>query len=370
MARVDFVVPCYRYARFLRPCVESILSQSIEDIRVLIIDDASPDETPEVAQRLRDEDRRVEFVRHKANRGHIATYNEGLEWASADYTLLISADDVLLPGAAARAVALMDENPNVGFTYGCVVCFPDGFPVSKILAPDTILLPSLSQEWAAVIAPEGSSASAPSLPHAARRARSKIRPGGHIVSGYDFIKSNCHVNQVHSATAFVRTALQKKIGGYRPELPHAGDLEMWLRFAAHAPVGCIHDYQAGCRLHTNNMSNGYLADPVLDVHQRELVLNVLFSEYGHLIDRRESLAKHMYRGLAEAAVRAAGIPLSRGDQAGCQRLLDFASNADPSIRRSLLWALFLLKRRIGAQAWSTLIRPFRATALRLLGFEK
>ena len=41
----------------------------------------------------------MEFRRHPVNRGHIATYNEGLEWASGDYLLVLSADDMLTPGA-------------------------------------------------------------------------------------------------------------------------------------------------------------------------------------------------------------------------------------------------------------------------------
>ena len=46
----------------------------------------------------------LEGRRHEVNQGHIATYNEGLlEWAKADYTVLLSADDLLAPGALARA---------------------------------------------------------------------------------------------------------------------------------------------------------------------------------------------------------------------------------------------------------------------------
>ena len=61
MSRVDVIVPCYRYAHFLRECVESILSQPLTDVRVLIIDDASPDHTPEVAAELATRDKRVEY---------------------------------------------------------------------------------------------------------------------------------------------------------------------------------------------------------------------------------------------------------------------------------------------------------------------
>ena len=55
MSRVDVIVPCYNYGRFLRECVESVLSQPVE-VRVLIIDDASTDDTPEVAAALAAED--------------------------------------------------------------------------------------------------------------------------------------------------------------------------------------------------------------------------------------------------------------------------------------------------------------------------
>ena len=127
MSRVDVIVPCYNYGRFLRECVESVLTQPV-DVRVLIIDDASTDDTPEVAAALAAEDARVEFRRHAVNRGHIATYNEGLEWVSGDYNLLLSADDLLVEGALLRASRLMDANPDVGLVYGRVVPFRSGNP--------------------------------------------------------------------------------------------------------------------------------------------------------------------------------------------------------------------------------------------------
>ena len=78
ISAIDVVVPCYNYAHFLGRCVESVLSQRGVDVRVLIIDDASRDETPKWGERLASLDPRVEFRRHDINRGHICTYNEGL----------------------------------------------------------------------------------------------------------------------------------------------------------------------------------------------------------------------------------------------------------------------------------------------------
>src|SRR2546421_3333475 len=85
LSQVDIVVPCYNYGRFLEQCVSSALCQEGVDVRVLVIDDASSDNTPQVGQRLAARDQRVEFRRRDVNQGHIATYNEGLlGWASAE----------------------------------------------------------------------------------------------------------------------------------------------------------------------------------------------------------------------------------------------------------------------------------------------
>jgi glycosyltransferase involved in cell wall biosynthesis len=210
MSSVDIVVPCHRYGRYLRQCVESVLGQSHTDLRVIIIDDASPDETPEVATALAAGDRRVEVRRHAVNLGHIASYNEGIGLARADYMLLLDADDYLLPGAVARAVAVLDAAPDVGLAWGATA----GAPRSL----DTV---------------------------------------ARFVDGADFVEALAHGNLVAQSTAFVRTAVQKRLGLYRPELPHAGDLEMWLRFALDGRIAFIPEPQAEHRLHDANMSRGY-----------------------------------------------------------------------------------------------------------------
>src|SRR5215469_6462623 len=114
MNQVDVVIPCYNYAHYLRQCVESVLLQTGVAVRVLIIDDASADDTALVGSGLAAQDSRVEFRRHLTNQGHIATYNEGLlDWASNEYSLLLSADDMLTPGALARSVRLLNSHPDV-----------------------------------------------------------------------------------------------------------------------------------------------------------------------------------------------------------------------------------------------------------------
>ena len=267
------IVPCYEYGRFLGECVESVLAQEGVQVRVLVIDDASPDETAEVAARLAARSNRVLFRRHEVNLGHIATYNEGLAWAGGDYILLLDADDVLVPGALLRATRLMDGHPEVVLTYG---------------------RPRDTQD--------------PGREVFAMRADSAWR----IFGGLEWIEGVCSTvrNPVSQATAVVRTSAQKVVGGYRPELPHAGDMEMWLRLAAHGSVGFIEADQACYRWHGANMQYRYLG--LSDLRQREACFDMFFAEYERRLAGGRGLRRLAFRHIAVSALRGAVGNLRRG----------------------------------------------------------
>ena len=118
MTSVDVVVPCYQYGSFLRDCVGSIQRQDIDNLRILIIDNASSDDSAEVAKQLASEDRRIEVVVRKKNLGPNASYNEGIDWAVGDYMMIVDADDLVANGCIAPAVSFLEHRPEVAFAYG------------------------------------------------------------------------------------------------------------------------------------------------------------------------------------------------------------------------------------------------------------
>src|SRR5690606_9244395 len=88
---------------------------------------ASPDGTAEIATRIARRDPRMELRRHERNAGLIATANEGLAWAAdSDCLLLLSADDLLVPGALRRAASVLARHPGVGLVYGPAPYFGPG----------------------------------------------------------------------------------------------------------------------------------------------------------------------------------------------------------------------------------------------------
>ena len=333
LGRIDVIIPCYNYGCFLYQCVNSVLGQVGVDVRVLVIDDASPDNTAEVAAALAWENPRVTVIRHSTNKGHINTYNEGIEWASADYMLLLSADDYLLPGALARATNLMDAHPAVGFTFGNVIELSDN----------------------------GNETPTKSVIVATNDSDKRILDGRELIE-----LTSAEGNQVTTCSAVVRTELQKHLGGYREELPHAGDVEMWLRFAAHGSVGFIFAYQGVYRRHSASMSTAYyFASDGRLVYRKNGRLGNLqqlkaafdcFSEHCAVMPRYEHLCRRLYRQLSESAVRHASAAFNDGEMEESRQLSDFALAVCPEIRSSSAWLKLTCKRWMGARTWRA-VRP-------------
>jgi hypothetical protein len=327
MNAVDVIVPCHRYGHFLKQCVDSVLTQSAVSVRVLIIDDASPDNTAEVASKLARSDARVSLVRHESNKGHIATYNEGIDWVRADYLLLLSADDYLLPGALSRATRLMDKHPEIGFTFGNVIVLHEqgGRELTDLL---------------------------------------RCKDGKRVFSGSEFMVQSGVRNLVFTPTAVVRTKLQKQLGGYLSELPHSGDMEMWLRLAAHGSVGFIESPQAVRRRHACNMSLGYMTQGWLpDLKQRKAALDCFFGSCADVIPHSAQLRGRLLYLLGCDAICRASEAFNEGEQDLAERLCSFAISVSSGVTRSLPWIKLACKRRMGLRMWRSL-QPF-AECLRL-----
>lgn len=321
MGCFDVIIPCYRYGHFLRRCVESVLNQAGVEVRVLIIDDASPDQTATVAAQLAAQDWRVQFVRHDTNRGHLTTYNEGLDRASGDYTLLLSADDLLTRGALSRAGRLLNAYPGVGLVYGRQITFgTDAELTEEYVAPDEC--------------------------------------GWRVVPGNEFLETVCASgsNPVATPTAVVRTWLLKEVGGYRAELPHTADMELWMRLANRAAVGILDTDQAFKRMHPHNMQRQYVLESVKDLQQRKVAFDLFFRYCGRHQPGRHRLENLAHQSLAEEAFWAASRAFDAGNLAGCQTLTRFALALSPDLRSRAEWSRFCWKRRLGPRLWSA-VRP-------------
>jgi hypothetical protein len=308
---VSVVIPCYNYGHFLPAAVASALDQEDIDVEVLIVDDASTDDSAVVAQRLADADPRVDVLLHQTNAGHIATYNDGLAKVRGDYVTLVSADDLVTPNALSRAAALMEHHPSVGMVYGFARSF-SGEPPS---------MPGTTRNWSTWRGDQW-------LRLAARRGRCFLQ----------------------SPEAVMRREALMQTDLYDPRLPHSGDFDMWMRTAARWDIGRVNGpAQALYRVHDANMHLTTFAGWLTDLEERRRTFDILFDEREP--DRPDVLALRPLasRALARQALRHA-LAASRDVRGSAEAaaLLEFAASTWPPVTRTARWRLTQGARRL---AW-------------------
>jgi hypothetical protein len=178
-----------------------------------------------------------------------------------------------------------------------------------------------------------------------------------ILKGDRFIELCFPRNVVATATAVVRTALQKQVGGYRSDLPHAGDVEMWLRLAANASVGVLNAPQAVYRKHGNNMSDAYYQQYWLpDVQQRMLVIDRFMETCGHLLGDADQVHRRMLRDLSRVAIGFASQAFNKGDIDLSRRIEDVALGIFAGVKMTPSWWKLACKRTVGLKGWH-MVRP-------------
>src|SRR5262249_45608253 len=97
-------------ARWVREAVTSVLTQTLADLELIVIDDGSTDATPEVLESIRDPRLRVE---RRARQGLTLALNRALELARAPLLARLDADDVAAPERLARQARFLEAHPEV-----------------------------------------------------------------------------------------------------------------------------------------------------------------------------------------------------------------------------------------------------------------
>lgn len=324
MSSVDVVVPCYNYGRYLKGCVQSILSQRDVDVRVLIIDDVSPDNTPAIAEQIIAADSRVSYKRNEVNLGLIGTANKGvMDWARADYVVLLSADDALTPGSLARATTLMDARPDVVLTYGTALMLHDD--AAELGVGD---------------------------PH---------DPEFAVVPGWLFLRRMFdYGNSVPSPCAVMRTSIQHRIGGYDPQFKHTSDVDMWMRAAAVGSVGAVNAVQGLYRWHAANMSAAYQLRPIGDRAEVLATCERFVKFHADEFPESRDWLKDLRRRFGNEAMLIAGGRTLVPDDNSWRDILKFAKTCRNDYWKSRPWWRYLSARFVGRPA-ATAARRLRDT---------
>ncbi|PUA82339.1 glycosyltransferase family 2 protein [Nocardioides currus] len=311
---VSVVVPCYNYGHFLPEAVESALTQTGVELEVIIVDDCSTDDSATVAEALAAQHPEVTLIRNPVNLRHIATYNVGLAATTGDFVVLLSADDLLAPGALARAAAVFMAHPEVTLVYGQAVTFHER-PL-----PD----PEPARSWS-------------------------------TWQGHEWVTHSCRNtgNLIVNPEAIVRRSVLDRVGGYDPTFPHAADMLLWLQAACLGDVARVNGTQAYYRDHGGNMHLTDYAGLLTDMGERRNLLDAFLTDgLGAAIPDAAGLRDAAHRTFARESLRYA---LHELDGAGhpdqVDALVDFAVETWPGVRRTRLWAAVARRQRGRVPAW-------------------
>jgi glycosyltransferase involved in cell wall biosynthesis len=313
---VRVVIPSHNYARFIPICAESVLSQPGLDLEVLIIDDASTDDSQGIAASLAARDRRVSVRCHAVNQGHIRTYNEGLEWAAeATYAVVLDADDALTPGSLRRAWELLEAHPETGFVHGRPRVF------SGTGSPPPV--PDAQTHWK-------------------------------TWRGHEWFEFRCRraENCVFSPAVVVRSSVVRNAGGFREDLPHTADFELWMRLALHADVGFIGGpRQAYYRDHAAGLHRRVFDTTIADLTQVEKAFEAVFQTCSERIVNRQGLERIQRRTLARRALEEACRAFDRGalHVAEALQLEEFAVDAYRDANELCEWRVLQWRKEIGSR---------------------
>lgn len=185
MPIVSVPIATYNRAHYLGPCLDSVLAQTHRELEVVVVDDGSCDETPQVAARYGD---RIRYFREE-HRGNIATYYRARSLCNGKYMTYFGDDDLLSPNFIERGVAILESDPEiVKFCSDCFMIDREG----RRIGSGTYL-------------------------------QAYQRPSGRV-GLYDLIEHGCFVHG-----GIDRRDIFDKVGYYDPEFPHAADYDMYLR---------------------------------------------------------------------------------------------------------------------------------------------
>lgn len=113
---VSVVIPSYNRGHAIGACIDSVLAQTLEDFEIVVVDDASTDDTRARVAAIADP--RVRYVAHAANRGGAAARNTGVRAARGDFIAFLDSDDSWSPRKLERQIALLGERgPDYGVAY-------------------------------------------------------------------------------------------------------------------------------------------------------------------------------------------------------------------------------------------------------------
>jgi glycosyltransferase involved in cell wall biosynthesis len=111
---ISIVMPTRNHAHFIRDSIDSVLSQSYDNVELLVMDGASTDDTVEILKSYGD---RIRWI-SEPDKGQADAINKGMKLLRGEILAYLNSDDILLPGALEKIVEFFNDHPECDMVYG------------------------------------------------------------------------------------------------------------------------------------------------------------------------------------------------------------------------------------------------------------
>jgi glycosyltransferase involved in cell wall biosynthesis len=237
-------MPAFNHGAFVGCAIESVLAQSFQDFELIVNDDASTDNTPEVIRSIKDP--RVLSNLFSKNRGASWTVNEALKQARGQYFAILNSDDYFLPGKLDLQVRFLDEHPGIVAVFGWP-CFIDerGEPLADDKLSNWFETKNQSrEEWL-------------------RRF---------FIIG----------NQLCHPTVMLRRSCLDEVGAYDPRLAQTPDFDLWIRICSRHNIHVLPQPLTAYRVLEGGRNAS--AQTPLSIARTQWELQYLLRHFLHLAD--------------------------------------------------------------------------------------
>lgn len=305
-AQVTVGIPTFNRAALLRESIESVLAQTFTNFRLVVSDNASDDETPEVVRSFDDE--RIDYVRSDRNVGSIENLNRLIGLAETDFLVLLPDDDLLYPGHLEAAIEVLERFETVGLAHSAYDFIDAQSRVTRHMNPQVSRSPVTFQ----------------------KRDLALERL---MVSRWPV----CFPSAVYRTKAIVDAE------GFRAEEEPFCDLQTWMRIAVDWDFAYIAKPLAGFRVHPDRVTEHVIVESgVSSAADESLVYSrIFFQRRMHFLDDAtlDPQTTEWLRALAtlEHLAECAGSDLSWGEVAA--GLAKLVRSSPRIVLRVRLWRL-------------------------------
>lgn len=209
--KVSVIIPSFNREKYIRATIDSALSQTYENIEIVVVDDGSTDRSREILQGYGN---RIRLLEHegRANRGQSAAINLAMHASQSDYVAILDSDDLWFPTKIEKQVDFLVRNPGIGLVYvNGVVIDENGKERWKIYPEDH---------------------------------KERNRPGAVLVNCYFLLPNN----------ALLRRSIFEQVGEFDETLRSAQDHDMAIRVAEVTRLGYFDEVLFQYRTHSDSQS--------------------------------------------------------------------------------------------------------------------